>query len=123
MKDWYPPRSHHQLGRADAMGQADLTCVSQNHTQNPGGPALPTSPWEQHCHSPGKKKRNQEAKTQRLFGGFSDLLAAPALAYQQQQDTALVSMCLFSKASFQASGVLATAAGRESLRKEPLTLQ
>jgi len=58
-----------------------------------------------------REKRNQEAKTQPLFEGSSDLLAAPASAHQQQRDTALVSMCLFLKASFQASGVLATAAG------------
>lgn len=95
MKDWYPPRSHHQLGRADAMGQADLTRVSQNHTQNPGGPALPTSPWEQ--HSAIRLEKRKGTKKQKLSASLEAFL----ICWQLQplptssSRTQLLSQCVY----------------------------
>lgn len=85
---------------ADIVGQVGLTHMSQQHTK-PMGSSFTHIPWEQHCPLPREKKKSkskQEAKTSaplwRVFF-FSDLLAAPAFAYQQQQDTALVSQCVY----------------------------
>lgn len=89
----------------------------------PGSPAAPRQLAERGTQKPialgtARWAMGTRSEAQPLPGHPSELLAAPAFACQQQQGPALVSVGLFLYESFQALGVLATAAEEQSLCKE-----